>query len=231
MVALSTRTYFDGQLEALQQRVLQLAGLVESQLKDAVQALELRSALRANRVVEGDKQINECRYQIEEDAYAMLAMQSPNARDMRRIVSAVSIVTNLERMGDHAANIGKTALQLANLPNNSSSSSFTIAAFREMADQCERSLHDAMTAMLAQDSYTIRQIIKRDSKIDVLHLDTYHKLVESMSSQPNLVEESILLIKVSHDLERFGDRIGNICDRLIYWLTGLLREPHIDDLP
>src|SRR5690348_1332445 len=117
MVA-STRSVFDKQLYDLQCGVQQTAELVVQQIMQATTALQNRDLGIARQVDVFDQTINLKRYELEEKCYAMLALQQPNSHDMRRIVGTVSIVTNLERMGDHAAGIARLILRIGNVPNN-----------------------------------------------------------------------------------------------------------------
>src|SRR5689334_2670301 len=111
MVA-TTRTVFDRQLDSLRDNTLQIAEMVATQVEQATHAFQKRDTAAAARVAEFDATINRMRYNVEEQSYTLLALQQPNARDMRRIVATVSVVTNLERMGDHAAGIARLALRL-----------------------------------------------------------------------------------------------------------------------
>src|SRR5712691_7277956 len=111
MVA-TTRTVFDHQLQDLQNRTLQLSERVAEQLLQATQALQQHDLNLAQRVDKADAEINALRFEIEESCYTLLALQQPNSHDMRRIVASVSVVTNLERMGDHAAGIARLALKM-----------------------------------------------------------------------------------------------------------------------
>src|SRR5712691_10845370 len=124
MVA-TTRTVFDHQLQDLQNRTLQLSERVAEQLLQATQALQQHDLNLAQRVDKADAEINALRFEIEESCYTLLALQQPNSHDMRRIVASVSVVTNLERMGDHAAGIARLALKMDR--------SIPVAEFDEMA--------------------------------------------------------------------------------------------------
>lgn len=226
MVALTTRSAFDRQLNELTQDVLSLAEMVESQLLESVKALQTFDMVRAQRVADYDNTINRLRYEIEENAYTLLALQSPMARDMRRIVATVSVVTNLERMGDHAAGIARLVIRMAN-----TGCQLSCATFDQMATLSVSMLRDAMTALTSQDVALAKAVTVRDEQIDALHQAAYNELIQTMTGDPATVECATMLMWCSHNLERYADRISNICDRIQYLITGNLHEARIDPMP
>lgn len=217
MVAI--RTLFDRQLQDLDNSTLRLAELVETQLTQAVRALQTRDLATARRVDEFDATINQLRYEIEEHCYELLALQQPNARDMRRIVAGVSIATNLERMGDHAAGIARVTQRIADMPVP-----VHVPLFTDMAKLASANLMEALKAMAAQDAILARAVVRRDDEVDKMHKLVYGQLIQTMMTNPATVEYATLLLWVSHDIERFADRISNICERIIYTVTGNLYE-------
>ncbi len=225
MVA-TTRSAFDRQLSDLQDNVLYLSELVATQVLQAIQALQTHDMEAARRVDGLDATINRLRYELEENCYTLLALQQPNSRDMRRIVSTISIVTNLERMGDHAAGIARLALRMETTPCN-----IHVPEFDEMAALAAASLRDAMTAMTAWDKVLARAVIDRDANIDRLHQQVYDHLIKMMTKHPSRIECATMMLWVSHNLERYADRISNICERIVYLITGQLHEPRHDTMP
>lgn len=226
MVA-SLRSTFDRQLNKLHSEVLSLAEMVESELVDAVKALQTRDVLRAQRVSVYDKRINRFRYDIEEQAYELLALQQPFARDMRYIVTTVSVVTNLERMGDHAAGIARLVLRMK---QTEPAPAIYMPAFDDMCKLAVKNLRDAVQALTMQDAVLAHAVIERDSQIDQLHNEVSRRLIQTMTDNPATIESATMLLWVSHNLERFADRINNICQRIIYLVTGQLSEPERDDI-
>jgi phosphate transport system protein len=211
---------FDRELKTLNGDLLRLGELVETQLVEAVLALQNRDTAMAHRVVEFDTTINQMRYDIEEHCYTLLALQQPNATDLRRIVAGVSIATNLERMGDHAAGIGRLTLRLAELP-----AAIHIPMFTEMAKLAADNLAQTMVALDGFNADLARQVVAQDAKIDEVHKRIYDYLIKTMTDNPATVEYATLLLWVSHDVERFADRVCNICERIVYTVTGNLHEP------
>jgi phosphate transport system protein len=225
MVA-STRSVFDRQLSDLESQVLQLFSMVAAQGADAIKALNEHDLTIARRVDVFDKTINRLRYEIEEKSYTLLALQQPNGHDMRRIVGTVSVVTNLERMGDHAAGIARLALRMEHLP-----SMLCIPEFDQMLAISAKNLGDAQTALVNEDVVLARAVITRDDEIDDLHQKVYDGLIRTMGSDSESIECATMMMWVSHNLERYADRISNICERIIYMATGVLNEPRSDVMP
>jgi phosphate transport system protein len=228
MVATSVRSVFDRQLAKLQDDVLNLAAAVEHQLQEAIGALHGHDLEAARLVDTFDAQVNQLRYRIEEDAYTILALQQPNGRDMRRIVASVSITTNLERMGDHAAGIARLVDRMDGL---TSPACLPVPAFTRMADLAATSLRDTMRALTNQDADLARDVARRDDQIDALHKETYDLLISTMTEDPASIECATLLLWVSHNLERYADRISNICERIVYVATGHLHKVRGDKMP
>jgi phosphate transport system protein len=228
MVATTTRSAFDRQLGSLLHDVLALSEMVDTQLQDALKALDTYDSVLAQRVSDYDSTVNSLRYEIEEQAYTLLALQQPNARDLRRIVAAVSIVTNLERMGDHAAGIARLVMRMTE-----AGCALSCAKFTEMGKLSVRMLHDAMTALSEQDATLARDVINRDDEVDVLHKAAYDELIALMTVADSaaVIECATMLMWCSHNLERYADRVSNICDRVLYLITGNLHEPRMDSMP
>jgi phosphate transport system protein len=214
------RSTFERQLKTLSNDLLRLAELVETQLVEAVRALQQRDFQAARRVEAFDTTVNSLRYEIEEQCYTLLALQQPNAGDLRRIVAAVSIATNLERMGDHAAGIARIALRTEAL-----AAAVHLPLFTDMARLAAENLHQAMIAFEKSDAQLARQVVQRDEEVDALHKRVYDYLIKTMMENSAAVEYATLLLWVSHDIERFADRVSNICERIIYIVTGTLFEP------
>ncbi|MEP7288854.1 MAG: phosphate signaling complex protein PhoU [Chloroflexota bacterium] len=222
----TTRSVFDKQLNDLQIDVLKLSELVTTQALQATKALQKRDMSIAHRVDEFDATINRIRYEVEERSYTLLALQQPNARDMRRIVASVSVVTNLERMGDHAAGIARLVLRMEHLP-----STLYVPEFDDMAELSAINLTDAMRALTEEDVALARSIVNRDDQIDQLHQTIYDLLIETMAQDSSQIECATMLMWVSHNFERYADRISNICERIVYMVTGGLNEPRPDSMP
>lgn len=224
MVAL--RTAFVRQLHTLESDVQHIASMVQRQLTDAVQALQSRNKALAQSVVAIDAEVNRMRYEVEEQSYLLLALQQPTAGDMRRIVACVSIATNLERMGDHAAGIARLALRLCDQPIT-----LSVPVFSDMASRAVANLRLVMEAFEKQDADLARKAVQFDWPIDGMHRQVYDEMIQTMIGDPGTVECATMMLWVSHNLERYADRILNISERVIYMATGVLHEARIDPMP
>ena len=211
------RSTFDRQLATLRDQVLTISDMVEYSINLSMKALQHHDLNAARLVDEHDTQINARRFEVEEHAYQLLALQQPNAKDLRLIVAMVSVVTNLERIGDHAAGIARLTLRRGNQPKIEAP-----VTFAEMAAHAQWMVRNAMTALITGDTAVMQAVIERDAKIDALHKQVYTLLIETMTHDPAAVECATLLLWVSHDLERIGDRAVSIASRVPYIVNGEL---------
>jgi phosphate transport system protein len=145
---------------------------------------------------------------------------------MRSLVATVSVVTNLERMGDHAAGIARLVLRMDGM-----TCYVPVGEFEKMADIAAANLRDAMTALATEDKILARAVISRDAQIDEFHKAVYDRLIRRMAEDTASVECATMLLWVSHNLERYADRISNICERIMYVITGELVKQRADQMP
>ena len=213
------RETFERQLEHLEDRVLALGSLVEQALLDAVRALKYRDMKRGRRLIADDRIINEQRYAIEADTLALIAMQQPMAGDLRTLAAILEIVTELERIGDYAKGIarineliGEQALikPIVDLP--------------KMAEEAQDMLHQALDAFVRRDLELARAIPARDELVDDLYKQVYRELITIVIAAPSKIEQSNYLLWAAHNLERAADRVINICERVVFTVTGELAE-------
>jgi len=217
----TNRGTFDRQLGALRDQVVQVSDLVEQSITLSVRALQNQDMALAKQIDQLDSQVNARRFVVEEHAYQLLATQQPCARDMRLIVGLVTTVTNLERIGDHAAGIARLTMRLGENPVIK-----PLPLFEAMAVTGQWLLRNAITAFVTQDEELAQTVIDRDSEIDQMHRDAYRQLLNTMTENPDSVESGTMLLWVSHNLERIGDRASNIAARVSYLAKGeLVRHP------
>lgn len=193
--------------------------MVTQAIANATRALVEQNSDLAHIVSANDAALNRLRFAIEEYCYNLLATQHPNARDLRIIVGAVSVATNLERMGDHAAGMARLTLRMIDRPLLR-----PLVDIPQMAESAQEMVRGAVGAFIARDVAAAEQVIARDADIDRLHARVYRELIGHMTRDPNTIERATFLLWVSHNLERIGDRATNICERAIYVATGQLRE-------
>ncbi|HLI29237.1 MAG TPA: phosphate signaling complex protein PhoU [Chloroflexota bacterium] len=211
-------TYHEA-LRALQDQMLALARLVEQAIDRAIAALKARDAELARQVVAEDVLIDRRRYEIEERVVTLIATQQPTAGDLRTILAILHITIELERMGDYAEGIAKIAEQLADQPLLK-----PLIDIPRMAEQVRSMLRRSLEAFLARDAGAARAIAREDDQIDALKEQVYRELLTYMIEDPSTITRATYLIWVTHNLERMADRVTNICERIVFLVTGRLEE-------
>jgi phosphate transport system protein len=214
-----TRTAFERQLAGIQEDMLVLANMVESAIKRSIQALKERDVELARRVIADDVKINRKRYDTEERCLELIATQQPLASDLRTIVAVLHMIVDLERMGDHAEGIAKIALTLADEPPLK-----PYIDLPRMAEIAIQMLMESLEAFKQRDDARARAIFEEDDKVDALYDQVYRELLTYMLGDPRTIERATRLIWVAHNLERIADRVTNICERVVYLVTGRMEE-------
>jgi phosphate transport system protein len=218
---MSARISFERQLRALQGAVVTEGEMVDKAISRAADALERRSVTLAQRVVREDARINRHRADVEAAAHLLLGTQQPAASDLRFVTSALHLATDLERIGDHASNVGRSVVALSALaPPILPLPSGMLA----MADLDRTRLNGALAALRARDSGAARTIGDRDAETDALQAAVCRELLTTMRSQPGYVPQATLLLRVAYAFERIGDHVTNLCERIVYAATGQLEE-------
>jgi phosphate transport system protein len=214
-----TRAAYENQIQSLRDDVVSMASMVDKAIARAIDALRTQDVVLAKQVRKEDKIINAARWNGEDRAITLIATQGPMAGDLRSIAGALQIFTDLERMADHAAGIAKIVIEtadetplkpLVDIPRAS------IIA-REM-------LGDAITAFVDRDADLARQVATRDDEVDVLHDQIYRELLTYMMADPGTINRATHLLWASHNVERIADRVTNICERVVYTVTGETEE-------
>lgn len=213
------RGSLDQALLALRDDVLKLSYFVDLALDRAVQALRDQNVALARDVISDDDQINAMRYAIERQCYRLLALQQPAARDMRAVITAIHIVVELERIGDHAAHIAKTALELASEPQLK-----PLIDIPRMAQIMREMLKASLSAYLSWSAAEAQATLERDVEVDQLDAQLTRELLTFMLQDTANINRAMKLQWVSHNLERSADRITNICERVIFMVTGEIAE-------
>lgn len=217
-----TRELFDKKLREMQDDVLIMGSMVEKAIQRSMEALRTRDAARSNAVIEEDRAINAKRYEIEEKCIHTIALQQPMAADLRVLVAVLFIATELERMADHAEGIARINLMYGDEPLPA-----VLTDIAEMADKAGDMLRSALTAFVERDAAAARLICDEDDQIDALYDSSYHTLIQEMIHTPASVQRVTYLIWTCHNLERIADRVTNICERVIFMVTGQLEEINV----
>lgn len=217
-----TRQLFEKRLREMQDDVLILSSMVEKAIQRSVDALRTRDRDLSNAVITDDAQINAKRYEIEEKCIHTIALQQPMAADLRELVAILFIATELERMADHAEGIGRINLMLGDEPLPP-----TMSEIVEMGTMATDMLRRAITAFVERDDATARLICDEDDRIDALYDRAYNALIQQVIHTPSDLQTITYMIWTSHNLERIADRVTNICERVIFMVTGQLQEINV----
>ncbi|MDY6867300.1 MAG: phosphate signaling complex protein PhoU [Chloroflexota bacterium] len=218
------RQTLDREIHHLQDEVLLLGSMVEQAILNAIDALKRRDLEAARRVYNDDDLINEKRYAIENRALILFATQQPIAHDLRLLAAMLEVITELERMGDYAKGIAKI-----NRLIGSDDTPIPIREISRMGDLAVGMLHRALSAFIAEDVDMAYRIPKEDDQVDDLYNQIYHKLVDNMIADPDVIDHANYIMWVVHNIERTADRVTNICERTIFIATGELLEIDASD--
>ncbi len=200
--------------------LVELGRLVEAALADSLIALDRHDMALADRVVRGDAEINRHRYQVEEQITARLP--GAEAGDARWLVAALYVISDLERMGDHAEGIAKVTLMLG--PNPSLE---VPAVIGEMGAITVSMVDRTLAALDKRDVKAARALCRQDDEVDLLYDRAYQELISTMVSDNTHITEATYMIWVTHNLERIADRATNICERVIYLVSGRVEELNV----
>ncbi len=213
------REQFQRQIAALQDGVLEMGSMVERAVERAMQALMDRDVVLARSVIEEDKDINAVGYHLQNACISLLAQQAPMARDLRVIVSVTAIMSDLERMGDHAEGIARIVVTMQDEPLVKPLIDLPI-----MAGKATEMLRNAVQAFVDQDTDAAYSVGGADDEVDQLYDQIYADLIQVMIGDPTTIEPSTHLLWVAHNLERIADRATNIAERTVYSATGMLPQ-------
>lgn len=217
-----TRVVFDKQLADIQQEMLLMGSMVCDAIDRAIDALKTRDVELARRVISEDVRINQKRYEIEHRCQELVATQQPLAGDLRAIFSVLHIIVDLERMGDHAEGTAKVAIMLADEPPLK-----PYIDIPRMAGIAREMLLASLEAFRDRDEAAARRIIDQDDEVDALYDQVYRELLTFMIADPKTIERATHLTWVAHNLERIADRVTNICERVIYLVSGKIEELNV----
>jgi phosphate transport system protein len=217
--------HFHEQLDELKGRLLSMSNRAEELIEHAVDALLRRDADKAEMVIAGDKEMNTLEVEVEQLAVSLLALQQPMARDLRFIIGAIKISSDLERIGDHAVNIAQSALRLA----ERHSSLMPTPEIEDMARRARRMLADALHAFLRADGALGREVCKADDAVDSLHDSVFRILLTHMMGDARTINTALELLLVSRNLERVADLATNIGEDAVYLAEGKQIKHHFED--
>jgi phosphate transport system protein len=203
--------HVDDELAVLQERLLTMGGLVEERVRQAMDALTRRDAKALAGVIAGDEAVNTLHIDIDERAFTLLALHQPMAVDLRTIVAAIKINTDLERVGDLAVNIAEAAERYVRHPPVK-----PLIDIPRMAAIARGMLHDAIDAFIRHDTALAQRVLDRDDELDGLKMQVFRELLTYMLQDVQTIEPSLDLVLISRHLERVGDHATNIAEDVIF---------------
>ena len=206
--------HFQGELEALQGKLLEMGGLAEERVRVVVQALVSRDAAAVEKVLKGDEPINQLHIEVDNRCFRLLALHQPMATDLRAIVAAVKINTDLERVGDLAVNIAEAAKRyIRHAPVKK------LIDIPTMGEIAQAMLRDALDSYVKRDTALAHQVLNEDDRLDGLKTQVFRELLTYMLQDPGTVEPALDLILISRHLERIGDHATNVAEDVIFMVS------------
>ena len=203
--------HFQEELEQLKTRLLEMGGLAENRVSAVVEGLVTRDGAALDRVLAGDGPINQLHIEIDNRCFKLLALHQPMAVDLRAIVSAVKINTDLERVGDLAINIAEAVRRYMRHPPVKE-----LIDIPRMANIAQGMLRDALDAYVRRDTALAQAVLDKDDELDALKTQVFRELLTYMLQNPSTIEPALDLILISRHLERIGDHATNVAEDVIF---------------
>jgi phosphate transport system protein len=217
-----TRDLFTAEIQQLQDEVLVLGSMAEKAILDSLEALRDGDAAWSRKIIEDDAKINKKRFEIEDRCIFVIASQQPMATDLRALASILYIITDLERIADHAEGIARINLLLGDEPIPR-----RLGYIPAMSDRAVTMLRDSLKAYIEHDVESARRICDADDEVDRLQDSVYDECINGMIADPTTIQRNTYLLWSAHNLERIADRCTNICERVIYLVTGRMQEINV----
>jgi phosphate transport system protein len=206
--------HFQEELETMQARLLEMGGLAEERVRVAVNGLMMRDVTMIDRIIAGDEPLNQLHVEIDDRCFRLLALYQPMATDLRAIVAAVKINSDLERVGDLAVNIAEAARRYVDHPPVKQ-----LIDIPRMGSVAQGMLRDALDAYVRRDIELARSVLNADDEVDALKTQVFRELLTYMLQDPATIQPSLDLILVSRHLERIGDHATNIAEDVIFMVS------------
>ena len=213
------RKTFRENMKALEKEIISQGEMVNVALDRSVDALRNLDVTKAEKVIEDDRLINRKRWDIEEQCINLLATQQPVATDLRELIAVLSISTDLERMGDHAEGIAKIAIMHGDKPLIK-----PLIDIPRMAEKASDMLTRSIEAFINKEAKMAIAICNEDDEVDMLYDQVYRELLSFMIEDPTIITRGTYLLWAAHNLERIADRVTNICERIVFLVTGSMDE-------
>jgi phosphate transport system protein len=215
--------HFQAELDVLKRRLLEMGGLAEEEVRVAIKGLVERDQTLIDRAITGDEPVNAMHIEVDSRCFTLLALYQPMAADLRAIVAAVKINTDLERVGDLAVNIAEAAERCIKLPPVKK-----LIDIPRMAGIAQAMLRDALDAFVRRDTLLAQRVLDEDDKLDALKTQVFRELLTYMLQDPSTIEAALDLILISRHLERIGDHATNIAEDVIFIVSARDVRHHAD---
>ncbi|VAW36752.1 Phosphate transport system regulatory protein PhoU [hydrothermal vent metagenome] len=216
------RASYHKELDKLEADVIRMGKMAGDAVKASVIALQERDIAASGKIIKNDKKINTLRYEIEERCLLLIATQQPMAGDLRTIAALLSIITDLERIGDHAEGNARISLLIGDKPLIKQTVSLS-----KMAAQGVSMLERCLIAFKERDKETAKTICDEDDIVDDLYDKEYRELLDMMIKDTSLIQEGTYMTWAGHNLERVADRVTNIAERVVFMVTGKMEELNV----
>jgi phosphate transport system protein len=206
--------HFQSDLDALKDRILAMGGLAEERVRESVRGLMDRDLAALDAVIIGDEPINDLHMELDDRCFKLLALHQPMAADLRVIVAAVKINTDLERVGDLAVNIAEAAKRYLQHPPVK-----PLIDIPRMGELAQKMLRDSLDAFVRRDMPLAEAVLVADDTLDALKSQIFRELLTYMLQAPETIEPALDLILISRHLERIGDHATNVAEDVIFILS------------
>lgn len=218
--------HFEQELEQLKGKLLEMSALVEAAVQRSVAAVAQKDRSAADQVFRDEARINQLEMEIDEFAINLLATQQPMAADLRLVVAALKINTDLERMGDLSVSIAQRAVSLLSEPIIQ-----PMVDIRHMSSLVESMVRKSLDAFVANDADMARSVLASDDAVDSLRTASYHELVSFMEKDPHNIPQALDLIGIIRSLERIADHSTNIAEDVMFLVKGIDVRHHAEARP
>ncbi len=206
---------FDDQLNLLDSKIAEMGGMAESAVANAIQALSTRDTELAAHVVAQDDKMDDLENEVNALSLRLLALRQPMAKDLRAVIAALKISSDLERIGDLAANIAKRSMTVTKAPPQASTQTVV-----RLAAMVQSMIKNALDAFIARDGQQALDVWHRDEEVDVLHTSLFRELLSYMMEDPSNITSCAHLLFVAKNVERIGDHVTNIAERVLFLVQG-----------
>ena len=216
------REAYHKELKRLENEVLNMADMAVMAIKDSVEALKNGDIKSSNEIILNDRLINKKRFDIEDECLLLIATQQPVAIDLRTIAAILSIITDLERIADHAQGIAKICIMNGKQPLVK-----PLIDIPRMAGKAVEMLNKCLKAFVDRDVKSAKIVCNEDDEVDALYEQIFRELLVLMIENPKIIEGATYLMWVAHNLERIADRVTNIAERVVFMVKGKMEEMNV----